>query len=102
LTLRNKFFKGMCNWMVSMNISRFKLQMPDFFFFFWKALQATYSRPVNTSKTLSVYLLRRNLGRHKRWHRRCLHMGCCGQNSRFHGSLYCEPFGWQVRHWSSF
>jgi hypothetical protein len=33
---RNKFFKDMCNWMVSVNIPWFKLQMPKFRSFWGK------------------------------------------------------------------
>jgi hypothetical protein len=45
---------------VSANIPWFKLQMPKFRSFL-EVLQTTYARSVNTSKTLSAYLLWRNL-----------------------------------------
>jgi hypothetical protein len=52
-TSRNEFFNDMCNWMVSVNISWFtRISV-----LFGKVLHATYSRQVNTSKTLSAYLL---------------------------------------------
>jgi hypothetical protein len=42
-----ELFKDMCSQMVSVNIPKFKLQMPELVLF-GKVLQATYSRPVNT------------------------------------------------------
>jgi hypothetical protein len=55
--LKKQFLRSMCKWIVSANIAWFKLQMPEFRSFLGKVLQAKYSRPVNTSKIKSAYLL---------------------------------------------
>jgi hypothetical protein len=54
-TSRNKLFEDKCNWTMSANIPNAQISV-----LFEKLQQATYSKPINISTTLSAYVLRRN------------------------------------------